>query len=57
MDPFVSKHADDVIGTLSGFHRLVFRGTLRLLVQGRVGSGLPCHCGSHRSSIRLRSGI
>lgn len=31
MEEFVSKHADAVIGTLSGFDRLVFRGTLRLL--------------------------
>jgi hypothetical protein len=31
VDPFLSKHARAVIGTLSGFDRLVFRGTLRLL--------------------------
>jgi hypothetical protein len=31
MEPFISKHADDVIGALSGFDRLVFRGTLRML--------------------------
>ena len=31
MEQFLSKHADAVIGTLSGFDRLVFRGTLRLL--------------------------
>lgn len=31
MEAFVSKHTDDVIGTLSGFDRLVFRGTLRIL--------------------------
>jgi hypothetical protein len=31
VEAFVSKHADDVIGTLSGFDRLVFRGTLRIL--------------------------
>lgn len=31
MEEFPSKHADAVIGTLSGFDRLVFRGTLRLL--------------------------
>ena len=31
MDDFVSRHAKDVIGTLCGFDRLVFRGTLRLL--------------------------
>ncbi len=31
MEEFLSKHADAVIGTLSGFDRLVFRGTLRLL--------------------------
>ena len=31
MQPFVAKHAEHVIGTLSGFDRLVFRGTLRAL--------------------------
>jgi hypothetical protein len=28
---FLAKHAGDVTGTLSGFDRLVFRGTLRML--------------------------
>jgi len=31
MEPFISKHAQAIIGTLSGFDRLVFRGTLRFL--------------------------
>jgi len=31
VEQFVLKHADAVIGTLSGFDRLVFRGTLRML--------------------------
>ena len=31
MNPLVAKHADAVIGTLSGFDRLVFTGTLRQL--------------------------
>lgn len=31
MDTFVTKHADAVTGTLSGFDWLVFRGTLRVL--------------------------
>lgn len=31
MQQFVAKHAEHVIGTLSGFDRLVFRGTLRAL--------------------------
>ena len=31
MEKFVSRHADAVIGTLCGFDRLVFRGTLRML--------------------------
>ena len=31
MEQFLSKHADNVTGTLSGFDRLVFRGTLRML--------------------------
>ncbi|MEO8383375.1 MAG: hypothetical protein ABI779_27210 [Acidobacteriota bacterium] len=29
MDEFIAKHREEVIGTLSGFDRLVFRGTLR----------------------------
>ena len=33
MEQFLSKHANAVIGVLSGFDRLVFRGTLRMLVQ------------------------
>jgi len=28
---FVAKHAEHVIGTVSGFDRLVFRGTMRAL--------------------------
>ena len=32
MNAFLSKHAKEVIGTLSGFDRLVFRGSLRSLV-------------------------
>lgn len=31
MEEFISRHAKAVIGTLCGFDRLVFRGTLRLL--------------------------
>ena len=31
MEQFVSKHAGAVIGVLSGFDRLVLRGTLRML--------------------------
>jgi hypothetical protein len=31
VEAFLSKHANDVIGVLSGFDRLVFRGTLRML--------------------------
>ena len=31
MQAFVNKHTGDVIGVLSGFDRLVFRGTLRML--------------------------
>jgi len=31
VEQFLSKHASDVMGVLSGFDRLVFRGTLRML--------------------------
>ncbi|MEP7215294.1 MAG: hypothetical protein ABI782_03525, partial [Anaerolineaceae bacterium] len=32
MESFIQKHAGSVIGVLSGFDRLVLRGTLRSLV-------------------------
>ena len=35
MDTFVARHAHSVTSTLSGFDRIVFRGTLQLLVQNR----------------------
>jgi hypothetical protein len=41
VEPFVSKHAHAVTGTLSGFDRLVFRGTLRMLA----------HCGGMMSYL------
>ena len=33
MQQFIANHAEQVIGVLSGFDRLVFRGTLRILSQ------------------------
>jgi hypothetical protein len=33
VEQFLAKHANAVIGVLSGFDRLVFRGTLRMLAQ------------------------
>lgn len=35
MDSFVQRHASSVIGTLSGFDRLLFRGTLRRLASAK----------------------
>ena len=34
MDAFVQRHSEDVIGVLSGFDRLLFRGTLRSIAYG-----------------------
>src|SRR5215471_18160118 len=31
MHEFIAKHQDKIVGTLSGFDRLVFRGTLRAI--------------------------
>jgi hypothetical protein len=39
METFITKRAQSVIGTLSGFDRSVFQGTLRFLVQH--GSSAP----------------
>jgi hypothetical protein len=35
MNPFLQRHADSVTGMLSGFDRLLFRGTLRMLATAR----------------------
>ena len=43
MQQFVAKHAEHVTGTLSGFDRLVFRGTLRML--------------SHRGGLMVYLGV
>lgn len=43
MEPFISKHAPAVIGTLSGFDRLVFRGTLRFLAHHKGMLGYLFH--------------
>ena len=32
MDRFIARFADKIIGTLSGFDRLVFRGHLRRII-------------------------
>jgi hypothetical protein len=42
VEQFIAKHAEHDIGTLSGFDRLVFRGTLRMLAhRGGMMSYLP----------------
>jgi hypothetical protein len=43
--PFVARHASVVTSTLSGFDRLVFRGTLQPLVRDRGMFTFLCHAG------------
>jgi len=45
MDGFVQRHKADVIGVLSGFDRLLFRGTLRSIA---YGDGLDRFLGAQR---------
>jgi hypothetical protein len=52
MEPFLSKHAHAVIGTLSGFDRLVFRGTLRFLAHC---AGMSSYLGKRGKSVGSRS--
>ncbi|MBF0141353.1 MAG: hypothetical protein HQL74_13875 [Magnetococcales bacterium] len=49
MEAFLSKHASDVTGTLSGFDRLVFRGTLRGLA---YASGMNSYL--HAAGVLLK---
>jgi hypothetical protein len=35
MEQFINKYREEIHGTLSGFDRLVFRGSLRRLHYGR----------------------
>src|SRR5512136_50299 len=45
VNPFVARHASVVTSTLSGFDRLVFRGTLQPLVRDRGMFTFLCHAG------------
>ncbi|MGQ0639300.1 MAG: hypothetical protein ACT4P6_00775 [Gemmatimonadaceae bacterium] len=45
MDRFLQRHAADVTGVLSGFDRLRFRGTLRLIANARGLMCLMAHLG------------
>jgi hypothetical protein len=45
MQEFIAKHRDEVTGVLSGFDRLVFRGTLRSV----------CHVGGMMSYLSVNS--
>ena len=49
MDSFLQRHAGDVIGVLSGFDRLLFRGTLRSI---SYGDGLDCLLAVQRVKYR-----
>ena len=49
MNAFVARHAERIIGALSGFDRLVFRGTVRQLAHG---AGVDSFLGYRR--IRLK---
>ena len=45
MSQFLHHYAADVTGVLSGFDRLRFRGTLRLIANARGLTSLMSHCG------------
>ncbi len=49
MDKFVSRHSDAVMGTLCGFDRLVFRGTLRILAHR---GGMMTYLGAARVLLK-----
>lgn len=40
MDQFIAKHREQIKGALSGFDRLVFRGTLRAI---RYAGGMKAY--------------
>ena len=42
MNPFVLRYADRIVGVLSGFDRLVFRGSLRALAYTAGMLGYLC---------------
>jgi hypothetical protein len=61
MHEFIAKHSDKIAGTLSGFDRLVFRGTLRSIVypegmKGYLGANriLLKDFGSHAEQVSQR---
>ena len=57
MQDFIKKYRDQINGTLSGFDRLVLRGTLRRLHYGywdeKLGAGVPFGPGAGDGAISL----
>src|SRR5712692_911207 len=49
MHRFTAKYADRLVGTLTGFDRLVFRGTLRRLA---FVEGLQCYLSAHQVLLK-----
>jgi len=43
MDQFIARHREQIVGVLSGFDRVVFRGTLRSIA---YADGLSATCAS-----------
>jgi hypothetical protein len=63
MQDFINKYGEEINGVLSGFDRLVFRGTLRRLnygywdgeLQSVVALGMEQYLGLHRCLIPMTS--
>ena len=59
MQEFIAKYQDRILGTLSGFDRVIFRGSLRRLnygwwdgkLQARVALGMEQYLGQNQVSV------
>jgi hypothetical protein len=49
VEPFLQQHGDRIVGTISGFDRILFRGTLRSICYSK---GMDRFLGAHRVLYR-----
>jgi hypothetical protein len=57
MQEFINRYRDEINGTLSGFDRLVFRGTLRRLHYGHWNRDLQCFVAGSVATFKNRQEI
>ena len=57
MQQFIEQYKDQIVGSLSGFDRVVFRGSLRRLNHGRWDQGMKAFVADGMEEYLWQNGI